>query len=89
MGKIGEKLLFELGPRASGDDCYFDDAQEVMQQRGRFGGQGRLTGRQGSVQIEHNEFLHSSPSLRVSEICVRFRTLTKSISPIPSYPNIL
>src|ERR1035438_5211598 len=36
MGKMGEYLLFELGPIASGNDGYFDDTEKVVQARRHF-----------------------------------------------------
>ena len=60
MGQMGEHLLFELGPIASGNDGHFDDAEKVMQARRHFSVKRRFTFGQCTVQIEDNQLFHSA-----------------------------
>jgi hypothetical protein len=43
MGKMGEYLLLELGPIASGNDGHFDDTEKVVQARRHLSAKSRLT----------------------------------------------
>jgi hypothetical protein len=54
MGKMGEYLLFELGPIASGNDGYFDDTEKVVQARRHFSVKRRFTFGKRAVEIEDN-----------------------------------
>jgi hypothetical protein len=54
MRKFGDNLLFKLGPTASGNDGYFDNAEKVVQESRHFGIDRRFTFGEGPIQIKHN-----------------------------------
>ena len=60
---MGEHLLFELGPIATGNDGHFDDAEKVVQQRRHFGIERRFTFGECAIQIVNNQLFHSGISI--------------------------
>ena len=63
MGKMGEHLFLKLRPTSSRYHGYFYNAEKVAEQPRHFGIERRLAFGQCTVQIEHDQLLHSGISI--------------------------
>jgi hypothetical protein len=61
IGEISEELLLKLRPVPTGNDRYLHNAQQVVQENGDVGAEGRFTGRESPVKVENKEFLDGAP----------------------------
>jgi hypothetical protein len=59
VGKIGEQLLFELRPIASGNDGDSRDTEKIVQQCRHFSIERRFAFGKRTVQIKNNQLFHS------------------------------
>ena len=68
---MGKQLLFELSPRAAGNDGYLHDADKGIEQVRHLGIDGRLAFGERAIQVKDNKSFHAAMQLPAAKSPIR------------------